>query len=77
MEIDFPDGATPRDTAAIKEEYMSLVRERLVNGTIQRSLDMIVYMGKLGKTQEEIKKLTDIYAYQADLFDTMRMRIED
>ncbi len=76
VEIDLPNGATPLDTAAIQEEYMSLVRERLVVGTHKQSLDMIRYMSKLGKTDEEIKRLTDIYEYQADLFDAMRMRIE-
>lgn len=77
IELDLPKGATPLDDAAIREEYPSLIRELLVGGTQMKALRMAAYMGKIGQSQEEINKVINIYEYQADLFDTIRMRIED
>lgn len=77
IEIDLPDGSTPLDNALIKEEYMAVVRDRLVLGSIMKALDMMAYMKNIGKSEEEIKKVTDIYEYQADLFEAMRMRFEE
>lgn len=76
IELDLPKGATPLDDAAIREEYPSLVRELLVGGTQMKALRMTAYMGKIGQSQEEINKVINVYEYQANLFDTIRMRIE-